>query len=140
MPVADNTGPGIGLASLHLSSSHRIVGLVYPRPRRHRETTGLAVALAGHEKTLWLLLVILINFLAIPSLIYWFNIRKKLQAVEESRGERPSRPLLRWGVDTRLRQARWWYGASGLASYGWGPPRERTPAQAPRFAAAASRA
>jgi hypothetical protein len=39
--------------------------------------------LAGQEKVLWLLLVILINFLAIPSLIYWFNIRKKLQTVEE---------------------------------------------------------
>lgn len=40
--------------------------------------------LAGQEKVLWLLLVILINFLAIPSLIYWFNIRKKLQAVEQA--------------------------------------------------------
>lgn len=39
--------------------------------------------LAGQEKVLWLLLVILVNFLAIPSLIYWFNIRKKLKAVEE---------------------------------------------------------
>ena len=38
--------------------------------------------LAGQEKILWLLLVILVNFLAIPSLIYWFNIRKKLKAVE----------------------------------------------------------
>ena len=38
---------------------------------------------AGQEKILWLLLVILVNFLAIPSLIYWFNIRKKLKAVEE---------------------------------------------------------
>jgi hypothetical protein len=39
--------------------------------------------LAGQEKILWLLLVILVNFLAIPSLIYWFNIRKKLILVEE---------------------------------------------------------
>jgi len=38
--------------------------------------------LAGQEKVLWILLVILINFLAIPSLIYWFSIRKKLMAVE----------------------------------------------------------
>ena len=29
--------------------------------------------LAGQEKVLWLLLVILVNFLAIPSLIYWFT-------------------------------------------------------------------
>jgi len=40
--------------------------------------------LAGQEKTVWLLLVILVNFLAIPSLIYWFNIRKKLKAVEDA--------------------------------------------------------
>ncbi len=40
--------------------------------------------LAGQEKVVWILLVILINVLAIPSLIYWFSIRKKLQAVERS--------------------------------------------------------
>lgn len=39
--------------------------------------------MAGQEKVLWLLLVILVNFLAIPSLIYWFNIRKKLKTVED---------------------------------------------------------
>jgi hypothetical protein len=38
--------------------------------------------LAGQEKVLWLLLVILVNFLAIPALIYWFSIRPKLIAVE----------------------------------------------------------
>ncbi len=38
--------------------------------------------LAGQEKVLWILLVILVNLFAIPSLIYWFNIRKKLIAVE----------------------------------------------------------
>ena len=38
--------------------------------------------LAGQEKILWLLLVILVNVLAIPALIYWFNIRKKLRVVE----------------------------------------------------------
>jgi len=40
--------------------------------------------LAGQEKILWILLVVLINFLAIPALIYWFNIRKKLIAVREA--------------------------------------------------------
>ena len=40
--------------------------------------------LAGQEKVLWILLVILINFLAIPALIYWFNIRQKLIAVREA--------------------------------------------------------
>lgn len=40
--------------------------------------------LARQEKILWLLLVILVNFLAIPSLIYWFNIRKKLIVVEKA--------------------------------------------------------
>ena len=40
--------------------------------------------LAGQEKVLWVLLVILINILAIPSLIYWFKIRKKLIAVEQA--------------------------------------------------------
>lgn len=40
--------------------------------------------LAGQEKILWLLLVILINLLAIPSLIYWFNIRKKLRNVQHA--------------------------------------------------------
>jgi hypothetical protein len=40
--------------------------------------------LAGQEKVLWLLLVILVNILAIPSLIYWFNIRKKLKAVADA--------------------------------------------------------
>ena len=38
--------------------------------------------LAGQEKVLWLLLVILLNLLAITSLVYWFSIRKKLLAVE----------------------------------------------------------
>ncbi len=38
--------------------------------------------LSGQEKVLWILLVLLINVLAIPSLIYWFRIRPKLKAVE----------------------------------------------------------
>jgi hypothetical protein len=40
--------------------------------------------LAGQEKILWILLVALVNFLAITSLIYWFNIRQKLMAVEQA--------------------------------------------------------
>jgi Protein of unknown function (DUF2510) len=40
--------------------------------------------LSGQEKVLWLLLVILVNVLAIPSLIYWFRIRPKLMAVEQA--------------------------------------------------------
>ena len=40
--------------------------------------------LARQEKVLWILLVILVNFLAIPSLIYWFSIRKKLIAVQSA--------------------------------------------------------
>jgi hypothetical protein len=40
--------------------------------------------LAGQEKVLWILLVILVNVLAIPALIYWFVIRKKLIAVEQA--------------------------------------------------------
>jgi hypothetical protein len=40
--------------------------------------------IAGQEKLLWILLVVLVNFLAIPSFIYWFNIRGKLIAVREA--------------------------------------------------------
>ena len=42
--------------------------------------------LAGQEKVLWILLVLLINIFAIPSLIYWFNIRKKLMVVADAAG------------------------------------------------------
>jgi hypothetical protein len=38
--------------------------------------------IARQERVLWILLVVLVNLFAIPSLIYWFNIRRKLQAVE----------------------------------------------------------
>lgn len=40
--------------------------------------------IAGQEKVLWVLLVLLVNVLAVPSLIYWFAIRKKLMAVERA--------------------------------------------------------
>jgi len=40
--------------------------------------------LAGQEKVLWILLVILVNVFAIPALIYWFSIRKKLIGVEHA--------------------------------------------------------
>jgi hypothetical protein len=40
--------------------------------------------ISGQEKVLWLLLVILVNLFAIPSLIYWFKIRPKLVTVEHA--------------------------------------------------------
>jgi hypothetical protein len=84
--------------------------------------------LAGQEKVVWILLVILVNVLAIPSLIYWFSIRKKLRAVEEAAasgrygpghltysGWEPSPPLLPppgWHADpSGQHQLRWWDGA-----------------------------
>jgi Protein of unknown function (DUF2510) len=87
MPVADNVGLGIGLGIFFIawgviaigSLVFLIVALVDIVKRPEWQWR-----MAGQEKILWLLLVILINFLAIPSLIYWFNIRKKLQAVEEA--------------------------------------------------------
>lgn len=85
--VASNTGLGVGIAILILiwfvvvigSLVMMIVALVdiVRRPEWQWK-------LAGQEKVLWLILVILINFLAIPSLIYWFNIRTKLIAVAEA--------------------------------------------------------
>ena len=61
--------------------------------------------LAGQEKVLWLLLVILVNLFAVPSLIYWFRIRPKLIAVERA------------AADGR-------YGPGHLTYGGWepGPP------------------
>ena len=87
MPVADNAGLGIGLGIFFIvwgviavgSLVFFVVALVDIVKRPDWQWK-----MAGQEKILWLLLVILINFLAIPSLIYWFNIRKKLQAVEEA--------------------------------------------------------
>jgi hypothetical protein len=58
--------------------------------------------LAGQEKILWILLVVLVNFLAIPALIYWFDIRKKLIAVREA-------------------AQRGTYGLGHMTSAGWEP-------------------
>lgn len=85
MTIADVNGVGIGFAVFFIawfviaigSLVMLIVALVDIVRRPDWEWK-----LAGQEKVLWLLLVILINVLAIPSLIYWFNIRKKLKAVE----------------------------------------------------------
>jgi hypothetical protein len=71
--------------------------------------------IAGQEKVLWLLLAILINVLAIPSLIYWFTIRKKLVAVEHA-------------------AAAGAYGSGHMSYAGWvpGPPAQSAyPAVAP---------
>jgi len=85
MTIADSTGVGIGIAVFFIlwvvigigSLVMLIVALIdiVKRPEWQWK-------LAGQEKVLWLLLVILVNFLAIPSLIYWFNIRKNLKVVE----------------------------------------------------------
>ncbi len=40
--------------------------------------------LSGQEKVLWIVLVVVVNFFAIPCFIYWFSIRHKLIAVEGS--------------------------------------------------------
>jgi Protein of unknown function (DUF2510) len=40
--------------------------------------------LAGQDKTLWIILAIVVNFFAIVSLIYWFNVRTKLLGVEQA--------------------------------------------------------
>ncbi len=89
--------------------------------------------LAGQEKVLWLLLVILVNILAVPALIYWFVIRKKLIAVEQAGAAghlgpghmtytgwepsppapylRPWSPPAGWHVDpSGQHQLRWWDG------------------------------
>ncbi len=67
---------------------------------------------AGQEKVLWLLLVILVNILAIPSLIYWFVIRTKLIAVERAGSSG-------------------YYGPGHMTSVGWEPLPPRTSWMAP---------
>jgi uncharacterized protein DUF2510 len=95
--------------------------------------------LAGQEKILWLLLVILVNVFAIPSLIYWFNIRKKLILVEGAAatgaygpgfvanaawapGAMPMSPAMAppgWYPDSSGQsQMRWWDGAR-WTEYEW---------------------
>jgi hypothetical protein len=82
MTVADNAGVGIDIAVFFIvggvigigSFVMLIVALIdiVKRPEWQWK-------LGAQEKVLWLLLVILVNFLAIPSLIYWFNNPKKLK-------------------------------------------------------------
>ena len=84
--TSPNTGFGIGIGLLFFgygvvilgSLAFMIVALVDIVRRPDWQWK-----LAHQEKMLWLLLVILVNFLAIPSLIYWFSVRKKLLAVDE---------------------------------------------------------
>ena len=95
--------------------------------------------LAGQEKVLWILLVVLVNFLAIPSLIYWFNIRKKLIAVREAaqRGAYgpgritysgwepnlgPVAPAGWYPDSTSPGQFRWWDGSQWLEHTWRSPP------------------
>jgi len=84
--IADDAGVGIGFFAIFLiiwfaiiigSLVLMIVALVDIARRPDWQWK-----LAGQEKIPWPLLVILVNLLAIPSLMYWFNIRKKLQAVD----------------------------------------------------------
>jgi Protein of unknown function (DUF2510) len=76
--------------------------------------------LAGQEKILWIVLVVVVNFLAIPSFIYWFNIRKKLIVVEQAAASGQLGP-------GQMTYAGWVPGpgfapmATGLAPAGWNP-------------------
>src|ERR1700728_3755533 len=88
MAIANGTGLGIGLAiffvilivAISIGSLVFFIMAIIDIAKR----PDWQWKMAGQEKILWLLLVILINSLAIPSLIYWFSIRKKLQSVEEA--------------------------------------------------------
>jgi hypothetical protein len=85
--------------------------------------------LAGQERVLWLLLVILVNLFAIPSLIYWFNIRKKLKIVEDSAASGQYGPghmtYAGWEpipvpvANPGLPPAGWYPDASGQADLRW---------------------
>jgi hypothetical protein len=85
--------------------------------------------LAGQEKILWVLLVLLVNFLAIPSFIYWFNIRKKLIAVRAAaeRGEFGPGQMTFSGWEPNLVHvpppgsppAGWYPDPSGAATFRW---------------------
>jgi hypothetical protein len=61
---------------------------------------------------LWLLLVVLVNLLAIPSLIYWFSVRKRLLAVEAA-------------------AAAGKYGPGQMGYGGWAPVPDPYPGMAP---------
>ncbi|MGO8872718.1 MAG: DUF2510 domain-containing protein [Acidimicrobiales bacterium] len=99
--------------------------------------------IAGQEKVLWLLLVILVNVLAIPSLIYWFRIRRSLIAVEQAAaaghfgpghltlsGWEPGPPPPAWGWmpppgwhpdPAGQHELRWWDGGR-WTEHTWSPP------------------
>lgn len=129
MPVADTTGPGIGLFIFFFilfvvigigSLVFFIIALVDIAKRPDWQWK-----MAGQEKILWLLLVILINFLAIPSLIYWFSIRKQLQAVEEAAAKGLYGPghMTYGGWEPApvpaTAPAGWYQDTSGQAPYRW---------------------
>ncbi|HEY5252266.1 MAG TPA: hypothetical protein VIJ09_11405, partial [Acidimicrobiales bacterium] len=99
--------------------------------------------IAHQEKILWLLLVILINFLGIPGLIYWFSIRPKLIAVETAAAAGPfgpghmiyggweptpspllvSPPSPSWQSDpSGHHRGRWWDGRQWPGHVNGGPP------------------
>ena len=71
--------------------------------------------LAGQEKVLWILLLVLVNVLAIPALIYWFVIRKKLIAVEQAAASG------RWGPGPMTYQG-WVPAPPGPHPGAWTPP------------------
>jgi hypothetical protein len=74
--------------------------------------------LAGQEKVVWILVVVLVNVLAIPALIYWFRIRKRLMAVEEAAAAGVFGPgqMSYGGWEPTPSYA---HGASGLPGPGW---------------------
>jgi hypothetical protein len=128
----DNTGVGIGIAVFFIawlvigvgSLVMLIVALVDIVKRPDWQWK-----LAGQEKILWLLLVILVNFLAIPSLIYWFNIRKQLKQVEAAAADGRYGPgHMTYGgwepfpaplPNPTIAPAGWYHDASGEAQFRW---------------------
>jgi hypothetical protein len=127
MPLADGTGLGIGLAIffviliivISIGSLVFFVMAIIDIAKR----PDWQWKMAGQEKILWLLLVILVNFLAIPSLIYWFSIRKKLQAVEEAATKGLYGPghmtYAGWEPAPAMAPAGWYADNSGQAAFRW---------------------